>query len=80
MSKKIRVNDLEEFVTYLKNPRSIILHNLLAGIFHGIGGAIGATLILAGLVYLLNIFIDFPLIGTYLGDIKQILESSQPLN
>ena len=77
MNKKIQIDEFEQFLLYLKNPRSIIFHNFLAGIFQGIGGAIGATIIFAGLIYVLNAFVDFPLIGQYLGDIKQILESTQ---
>jgi hypothetical protein len=69
-------HELADFMNYIQSPKKLILSNLLAGIFRGIGGVIGATLVVALLVYLLNVFIDFPLIGQYFQDIKTILETA----
>lgn len=73
--KKIQKNiEYEDFVNYLHSPKRLILTNLLAGIFRGIGGVLGATLVVALLFYVLNIFVDFPLIGQYFEDLKNILD------
>jgi len=72
--KTTKHKEYEDFVNYLHTPKRLIVSNLLAGIFRGIGGVIGATFVVAILVYLLNIFVDFPLIGEYFQDIKDILD------
>lgn len=72
--KQTKHKEYEDFVNYLQTPKRLIVSNLLAGIFRGIGGVIGATVVVAILVYLLNIFVDFPLIGQYFQDIKNILD------
>ena len=76
MNKQKEPKNIEyrDFINYLHSPKRLMLTNLLAGIFRGIGGVIGATLVVAILFYLLNIFVDFPLIGQYFQDLKDILD------
>jgi uncharacterized oligopeptide transporter (OPT) family protein len=67
--------ELEEFLAYLKSPWRIMWTNLLAGIFRGLGILIGLTVVFALLIWLLNKFVDFPLIGQYFQAILDLLES-----
>lgn len=74
MKKNSKNIEYEDFINYLHSPKRLVLTNLLAGIFRGIGGVIGATLVVALLFYILNIFVDFPLIGQYFEELKNILD------
>ena len=65
---------IEEFVRYLRSPWRIIWTNLLAGIFRGLGIIIGMTVVFAFLIWLLSGLVDFPVIGQYFTDLKEILE------
>ena len=56
---------LDDFMAYVQSPWRIVWTNLLVGIFRGLGVAIGATAVLALLVWLLSLAGSFPLIGQF---------------
>ena len=68
-----------ELTYLLGNKKEIIIRNLIAGIFRGIGIGIGVTLITAILVYLLQkiVTLNIPIIGEYIADIVDIVERSR---
>ena len=57
-------------MAYVQSPWRIIWTNILAGIFRGLGVAIGATAVLALLVWLLTLVVSLPLIGEYAAQFK----------
>ncbi len=57
--------DFTNFIIYLKSTRKIIITNLLAGIFRGLGFVIGITVVFALLVWFLTALNGFPVIGEY---------------
>ncbi|MDO6461572.1 DUF5665 domain-containing protein [Granulosicoccaceae sp. 1_MG-2023] len=63
--KAFKSSGLDDFMAYVQSPWRIIWSNLLVGIFRGLGVAIGATAVLALLVWLLSLAGSFPLIGQY---------------
>ncbi len=65
-----------EFAEYLRKPWRIVWINFVAGISRGFGIVLGATVVLALFVWLLGLFIDFPLVGQYFSNLKQILEQA----
>lgn len=56
---------IEHFVRYLSSPWRIIWTNFVAGVFRGLGAVIGATVVIAAVVWLLSLFVNVPLIGKY---------------
>lgn len=70
--KELQVN---EFIKYLRSPYRIMWHNFLAGVFRGLGVIVGMTVVFALLIWLLTNLVDFPLIGQYFEELKDILES-----
>jgi len=57
---------LDEFVSYLRSPWRIIWTNLLAGIFRGLGFLLGATVVLAILVFVLvQVLGNLPWVGEF---------------
>ncbi len=65
---------VSEFIKYLRSPWRIMWHNFLAGIFRGLGIIVGMTVVFALLIWLLTNLVDFPLIGQYFVELKDVLE------
>jgi len=64
---------IDEYTTMLTHPWKFFFLNLGAGIFRGVGMAVGFTLIAALLFYvvakILMTMVDWPIIGMYIGEI-----------
>lgn len=74
----------EELFYDLYNDRKRIYKvNFVRGIFFGVGSALGGTLVLALVVWILSLFVNFPVIGDAFEDaqhsIEQRSENMQPL-
>lgn len=65
---------VSEFIKYLRSPWRIMWHNFLAGVFRGLGLIVGLTVVFGVLIWILAGLVDFPLIGQYFGDLKEMLE------
>ncbi|MCL6604541.1 MAG: DUF5665 domain-containing protein [Paenibacillus sp.] len=68
-----------EFKDILENytdPKKRILTNLMAGISRGLGLTLGTFVILGILGYILSLFINVPVIGEYLGEIKKYIDAN----
>ena len=67
---------LDDFIQYLRSPFRIIWSNLLAGIFRGLGLAIGATVVLALLTMLMvNYLSHLPFIGDFFAQAGHIIQN-----
>jgi len=64
---------LKDFIRYSSSPWRIVWTNFVAGIFRGLGALIGASLVIAFLIWLLALFADLPLIGEYARDVKKTI-------
>lgn len=71
-----RVAVLEDlFQDFHRNRHQVYWFNFVRGIFFGLGSALGATVLLAAIVWLLNIFTDIP---GGIGDfIQRIVEATK---
>ena len=65
---------VKEFVEYIRSPWRIMWHNFLAGVFRGLGLIVGLTVVFAVLIWFLAGLVDFPVIGQYFEDLKNMLE------
>lgn len=68
-----------EFKDILENytdPKKRIITNLMAGISRGLGLSLGTFVILGLLGYILSLFLDVPVIGEYLGEIKKYIDAN----
>ena len=61
---------LKEFMRYSSSPWRIVWVNFVAGIFRGLGAVIGASLVIALIVWVLSLFSDMPLVGEYAAKVK----------
>jgi hypothetical protein len=66
----------EWFNDYYLRRRDVYKMNFFRGIFFGFGSVIGGTVVLAIVLWILSLFVDFPLIGDLLKGVENSL--SQP--
>lgn len=59
--------------------KQLYYENFMRGIFFSIGGIIGATLVIALLIWLLSLFDQVPLIGPLFDKTKQTLEQGSSI-
>ncbi len=66
-----------EYVEYLQNPRRIIWHNFVAGVFRGLGMALGFSVLTALVLFILRrvVLLNLPVIGHFIAEIIQIVQS-----
>ncbi|AFM01680.1 MULTISPECIES: DUF5665 domain-containing protein [Desulfitobacterium] len=71
-----RIN-LTDYIAYLNNPRRLLWLNFGVGLVKGLGGAIGATLLLGLLVMFLKrlVLLNIPVIGGVIGEIVKIVNA-----
>lgn len=64
---------MENFVLYVSSPWRVVWVNFIAGIFRGLGAVIGASIVIAAIVWLLSLFTQIPLVGEYAEDVEEIV-------
>lgn len=75
LSKDLEKFNLAEYISLLNNPRRYLLLNFTAGLFRGLGFGLGATLLAALLIYLLQrlVVLNLPLIGDFIAELIEIV-------
>ncbi|OKP67932.1 hypothetical protein A3842_27700 [Paenibacillus sp. P3E] len=71
--EKLEFKDILENYT---DPKKRIITNLMAGISRGLGLSLGTFVILGLLGYILSLFLNVPVIGEYLGEIKKYIDAN----
>ncbi|MEZ5537115.1 MAG: DUF5665 domain-containing protein [Thiolinea sp.] len=61
---------LEDFVNYVSNPWRVMWTNFVAGVFRGLGAVVGASVVIALLVWTLSLFVSTPLVGQYFENMR----------
>ena len=78
--KKNRKNQEEAlrelFDDLYESRRKVYKLNFFRGIFFGAGSAVGGTVVVALVVWLLSLFVNFPLIGRLFENAQNTLEHS----
>jgi hypothetical protein len=78
VAEKVGASGLDDFVRYLHSPWRIIWSNLFAGIFRGLGFIIGATVVLALVVYVLvQVLGNIPVVGEFFQEVGGFVQSIQ---
>jgi len=72
-------SNIIELSYLIGSKKEILKRNLIAGIARGVGIGIGVTVVTAIIILLLRrlIMLNIPVIGDYIADIVQIVESSR---
>ena len=58
--------ELEEYLLYLRSPWRMMWVNLVAGIYRGLGAILGASVVVAGILWFLSLTGSVPLIGQHM--------------
>ena len=79
LNDTLQKGNIEDLTYILGNKKEIIIRNLIAGLFRGVGIGIGVTIITAILIMILNkiVALNIPVIGKYVTDIVEIVESNK---
>lgn len=75
LSRDMERFNIAEYVLLLNNPRRFFFLNLFGGIARGLGFAIGATLLAAGVIYFLQrlVMLNLPVIGDFIAELVRIV-------
>ena len=68
--KRMVSAELEDFLRYLHSPWFILWRNMLVGLARGLGAVFGATVVVGVALWLLAVFVDLPLVGSYFHDLR----------
>lgn len=77
LSEVLEKMNLTEYMTYLNNPRRLLLVNFGVGLLRGLGGALGATLLLGLLGMFLKhlVLLNLPVIGGVIGELVKLVNA-----
>lgn len=75
LSRDLEKFNLAGYISLLNNPRRYILVNFAGGVFRGLGFGLGATLLAAVLIYILQrlVVLNLPLIGDFIAELVNIV-------
>ncbi|WP_151737424.1 DUF5665 domain-containing protein [Paenibacillus tengchongensis] len=76
IADSLEKSEFKDILENYTNPKKRIVTNLMAGISRGLGLSLGTFVILGLLGYILSLFLDVPVIGEYLGEIKQYIDAN----
>lgn len=62
------------FQDYYAERGRIYKLNFVRGIFFGLGSALGGTVVLALVIWILSFFVNFPVVGDYLKNTQNSIE------
>lgn len=62
------------------DKHKLYLNNFIRGMFFSAGGVIGATLVIAILIWILSLFDSVPLVGPLFENTRDTIQQNQPAN
>jgi hypothetical protein len=71
--KKLRS---QRYLQMVDNPKKFVLMHFLAGVASGVGGAVGATVIFALIVFLLSQLQLVPIVGHFVTEVIKVVEAN----
>jgi hypothetical protein len=77
LSKVLEKMNLTDYITYLSNPRRMLLINFGVGLLRGLGAALGATILAGVLIMLLKrlVLLNLPVIGGVIGELVKLVNA-----
>lgn len=68
------------FATDYIDKRKLYFSNFIRGMFFSAGGVIGATLVIAIVLWILSLFNSVPLVGPLFENTRETIQQNQPAN
>ncbi|AIQ37870.1 hypothetical protein R50345_26650 [Paenibacillus sp. FSL R5-0345] len=76
IAESLEKSEFKDILENYSDPKKRIITNLMAGISRGLGLSLGTFVVLGVLGYILSLFLDVPVIGEYLGEIKKYIDAN----
>lgn len=67
----------ERYLQMIDNRRRFLFYNFMAGAARGVGWALGATIILGIVIWILSQLINVPFLGDWIGNIIDYIQESR---
>lgn len=67
----------ERYLQMIDNRKRFLFYNFMAGVARGVGWALGATIILGIVVWILSQLINVPFLGDWIGNIIDYIQQSR---
>lgn len=61
------------FYDFHRSRRQVYLMNFIRGIFFGLGSVLGGTLVVAIIIWILSLFVDWPGVGNFFQQLQDAL-------
>lgn len=76
IAHKLEALRIADYMELLEKPRKLIMTNFIAGVFRGLGFAIGTTIVFAIVVETIRrmILLNIPIISNYLIELIKLIE------
>ncbi|MFC3749891.1 DUF5665 domain-containing protein [Paenibacillus sp. GCM10012306] len=76
IANSLERSEIKDILENYSNPKKRIITNLMAGVSRGLGLSLGTFIILGLLGYIASLFINVPVIGDYLAEIKKYIDAN----
>ena len=78
LAKTLEKINLTEYITYLNNPRKVLLNNFGVGIMRGLGATVGATVVAGLLILFLKrlVVLNLPVIGGIIAELVKMVNAN----
>ncbi|MDO5708230.1 MAG: DUF5665 domain-containing protein [Andreesenia angusta] len=76
IADKLERNQLQEYLHLINNRKKLLLVNFLSGLAKGFGTVIGFTILAGVVLYILKSMISLPIIGDFIANIIEIVQSN----
>ena len=78
VSSSISQTGLKEYTAYLSSPWRVFGMNLLAGTARGLGFVLGATVVVAVVVWIIGqVLGNLPIVGDFFQSMREVIQSGQ---
>lgn len=79
LADRLEAMKIASYIELLEKPRRLIITNFVAGIFRGLGFALGTTIVFAIVIEMLRriILLNVPLVSNYLVEVIRMIEQSK---
>ncbi|WP_025690015.1 DUF5665 domain-containing protein [Paenibacillus zanthoxyli] len=76
IAELLEKSEIKDILENYTDPKKRIITNLMAGISRGLGLSLGTFIVLGILGYIVSLFINVPVIGEYLAEIKKYIDAN----
>ena len=77
LTKLVRQLRSERYLQMVDNRKKFLFYNFIAGVARGVGWALGTTLVVGLVLWILSQLINVPLLGDWIGNIVDYIQDTR---